>query len=75
MTARLRVAVRTGSDPTLLRTDPVPAELAARALADLSEAGIGLSDFNLGQPSLHDVFLALTGVPATSDKSALEPTS
>ena len=31
------------------------------ALADLSGAGIAISDFALGQPSLDEVFLALTG--------------
>jgi ABC-2 type transport system ATP-binding protein len=36
-------------------------ELVARALGRLADAGIGVSDFALGQPSLDDVFLALTG--------------
>jgi ABC-2 type transport system ATP-binding protein len=36
-------------------------ELAARALGRLTGAGIGVSDFTLGQPSLDEVFLALTG--------------
>ena len=34
------------------------------ALAELSRAGIAVSDFALGQPSLDEVFLALTGQPA-----------
>jgi ABC-2 type transport system ATP-binding protein len=37
------------------------AEQVARALAELTRAGIGVSDFALGQPSLDEVFLALTG--------------
>jgi ABC-2 type transport system ATP-binding protein len=34
---------------------------AAPALAALAEAGIAVSDFSLGQPSLDEVFFALTG--------------
>ncbi len=37
------------------------AEQAARALADLARDGITVDDFALGQPSLDEVFLALTG--------------
>ena len=37
---------------------------AAEAIAALSGAGIGIADFSLGQPSLDEVFLALTGHPA-----------
>jgi ABC-2 type transport system ATP-binding protein len=40
------------------------AELAAHALGQLAGAGIGVSDFALGQPSLDEVFLALTGSQA-----------
>jgi ABC-2 type transport system ATP-binding protein len=36
-------------------------EIAAHALGRLTSAGIGVSDFALGQPSLDEVFLALTG--------------
>jgi ABC-2 type transport system ATP-binding protein len=38
--------------------------LVATALAELAAAGIGVTDFTLGQPSLDEVFLALTGHPA-----------
>ncbi len=37
---------------------------AAEAVADLSRAGVRIADFSLGQPSLDEVFLALTGHPA-----------
>ena len=37
--------------------------IALRALSRLTEAGIAVSDFSLGQPSLDEVFLALTGTP------------
>ncbi|MQA11320.1 MAG: ATP-binding cassette domain-containing protein [Pseudonocardiaceae bacterium] len=36
------------------------AEHASRALAELGRAGITVDDFSLGQPSLDEVFLALT---------------
>jgi ABC-2 type transport system ATP-binding protein len=37
------------------------AEQAARALGELTRAGITVDNFSLGQPSLDEVFLALTG--------------
>ncbi|WP_405894914.1 ATP-binding cassette domain-containing protein [Streptomyces sp. NBC_00104] len=37
------------------------AEAAARALAELARTGITVDNFALGQPSLDEVFLALTG--------------
>ncbi|KUL22850.1 ATP-binding cassette domain-containing protein [Streptomyces regalis] len=37
------------------------AEQAARALAELARTGITVDNFSLGQPSLDEVFLALTG--------------
>ncbi|MEV0689251.1 ATP-binding cassette domain-containing protein [Streptomyces sp. NPDC050388] len=37
------------------------AEQAARALGELAAAGITVDNFSLGQPSLDEVFLALTG--------------
>ena len=49
------------------------AEQASRALAELAEAGIVVDDFSLGQPSLDEVFLALTDRPRsrtqTDDRS------
>ena len=38
--------------------------IAIQALSRLTEAGIAVSDFSYGQPSLDEVFLALTGTPA-----------
>lgn len=37
------------------------AEQAARALSELTAAGVTVDNFSLGQPSLDEVFLALTG--------------
>jgi ABC-2 type transport system ATP-binding protein len=49
------------SDPAALSAPCSDADRAAEALAELSRAGIRIADFSLGQPSLDEVFLALTG--------------
>ncbi|HEX2085235.1 MAG TPA: ATP-binding cassette domain-containing protein [Solirubrobacteraceae bacterium] len=66
-----RILARTLDAPVHLETDPaalsVPvtdADRAADAVAELSRAGLPLAGFALGQPSLDEVFLALTGHPA-----------
>jgi ABC-2 type transport system ATP-binding protein len=45
----------------------------AQAFAALSRAGIAVTEFALGQPTLDEVFLALTGHP-TADQPAEEST-
>jgi len=42
------------------------------ALAGLPHAGIAVTDFSLGQPSLDEVFLALTGRPAKERTDMIE---
>ena len=37
------------------------ADTAAAAVAELIASGIEVTDFSMGQPSLDDVFFALTG--------------
>jgi ABC-2 type transport system ATP-binding protein len=51
-------------DPAALSAPNAEPGRAAEALAALSREGIGVADFSLGQPSLDEVFLALTGRPA-----------
>ncbi|MFJ2771424.1 ATP-binding cassette domain-containing protein [Streptomyces sp. NPDC087300] len=46
------------------------AEQASRALAELARSGITVDNFALGQPSLDEVFLALTGEDATHHEPA-----
>ncbi|MEW2114407.1 ATP-binding cassette domain-containing protein [Streptomyces sp. NPDC005474] len=46
------------------------AEQAARALAELARLGITVDNFSLGQPSLDEVFLALTGHDTQADSTA-----
>ncbi|MFC4600814.1 ATP-binding cassette domain-containing protein [Cohnella hongkongensis] len=57
-------AVRLHSDPAALSVSISDPELAANALTGLNRAGIQTVQFSLGQPSLDEVFLALTGHPA-----------
>lgn len=51
-------------DEGALRAKVARDELAPQALAQLAAAGIGIAEFALAQPSLDDVFLAITGKPA-----------
>jgi ABC-2 type transport system ATP-binding protein len=79
LTEVLGTEVQPGSDPVALTaraaasgSERGAAEQAARALSRLAEAGIVVDDFSLGQPSLDEVFLALTDRPAT-DPAVEEP--
>ncbi len=51
-------------DPAALSCPCPDGDQAAQAVAELGRAGIGIAEFSLGQPSLDEVFLALTGRPA-----------
>ena len=59
------------ADPAALSAQCADSARAAIAVAELARAGIGIADFSLDQPSLDEVFLALTGHPA--DDPAGEP--
>ena len=48
-------------DPAALSAGCADADRAAEAVAQLSRSGVNVADFSLGQPSLDEVFLALTG--------------
>jgi daunorubicin/doxorubicin transport system ATP-binding protein len=63
----LQVAVHPEADPAALSAQVTDPHRVALALAELARAGVALSDFALGQPSLEEVFLALTGRPAGTD--------
>jgi ABC-2 type transport system ATP-binding protein len=51
-------------------SDREAAEQASRALAELARAGITVDNFALGQPTLDEVFLALTDHPGTEEDAA-----
>ncbi|HWL35794.1 MAG TPA: ATP-binding cassette domain-containing protein [Frankiaceae bacterium] len=52
------------SDPASVSARAPEADRVAAGLAELAAAGIDVAEFSLGQPSLDEVFLALTGHPA-----------
>src|SRR5688572_32418796 len=60
----LGVPVYLESDPAALSARVSDPERVARALTELSHADVAVAEFALGQPSLDEVFLALTGRPA-----------
>jgi ABC-2 type transport system ATP-binding protein len=60
----LGTAVQLGNDPAALSARVDDVERVAYALAALSRSDIEVTTFALGQPSLDEVFLALTGQPA-----------
>ncbi len=62
-------AVNLEPDPAALSASCADGDRAAEAVAELTRAGVGIADFSLGQPSLDEVFLALTGRPAEPDGS------
>ncbi len=68
----LEVPVHLESDPAALSARISDAERVAHALAELSRSGVALTNFSLGQPSLDEVFLALTGRPAENDGATEE---
>ncbi|PWW24152.1 ABC-2 type transport system ATP-binding protein [Geodermatophilus normandii] len=60
-------------DPAALSAVGADAERAAIAVAELATAGIPLAHFSLQQPSLDEVFLALTGHAADDADDASRP--
>jgi ABC-2 type transport system ATP-binding protein len=57
-------AVHLEPDPAALSAPCADGDRGAEAVAALSRAGVRVASFSLGQPSLDEVFLALTGRPA-----------
>jgi ABC-2 type transport system ATP-binding protein len=75
---RTQAAQQLGAALGVVSLEPDPAALtvacsdpmrAADAVAALARSGVGVATFTLGQPSLDEVFLALTGHPA-EDRAA-----
>lgn len=62
---RLGAAVQASAEGARLAVAAAPEEASA-AVAALLGRGIALTDFALGQPSLDEVFFALTGAPASA---------
>ncbi|HLE96976.1 MAG TPA: DUF4162 domain-containing protein, partial [Candidatus Thermoplasmatota archaeon] len=66
----LGVEVRAGTDAASLTANVADEGAASEALGVLAGRGVRVTDFSLGQPSLDEVFLALTGRPAEDAKEA-----
>jgi ABC-2 type transport system ATP-binding protein len=60
----LGVPVHPDADAAALTASVSDPERVARALMELSRADVDVAEFSLGQPSLDEVFFALTGRPA-----------
>jgi ABC-2 type transport system ATP-binding protein len=65
--ARELETVHLEPDPAALSVPCSDADRAAEAVAELSRSGVRIADFSLGQPTLDEVFLALTGHPAEEE--------
>jgi len=68
----LGAEVHAGSDAGALTARAAGEALVAEALIALTGAGVGIAEFSVGQPSLDEVFFALTGRPAEDTTSAGE---
>jgi ABC-2 type transport system ATP-binding protein len=64
LTASLGTPFQLEPDPAAISAQVSDPELVATALAELARCCVPLAEFSLGQPSLDQVFLALTGHPA-----------
>jgi ABC-2 type transport system ATP-binding protein len=72
----LDAPIRLEADPAVLSAQMTESngtpELGAKAtsaLAELTEAGVAVTQFALGQPTLDEAFLALTGRPAEHEEA------
>jgi ABC-2 type transport system ATP-binding protein len=63
----LGAEVHLESDPSALSVRCADADRAAEAVGALARADIEVANFSLGQPSLDEVFMALTGHPAEDE--------
>ncbi|AXB45575.1 ATP-binding cassette domain-containing protein [Amycolatopsis albispora] len=68
----LDVPVEHDSDPVALTVRVPEPDKVAAALAELPAAGVKVAAYSLGQPSLDEVFLALTGHTAEEAEEELE---
>jgi ABC-2 type transport system ATP-binding protein len=66
--ARALGLVHLEADPSALSVQCAEPDKGAEAIAALGRAGIGVAAFSLGQPTLDEVFLALTGHTAETQE-------
>ena len=72
LSTALDAEVHLEADPTALSARVSQPERVPNALAELERADIPVAEFGLGQPSLDEVFLALTGHPAEDQAEEFE---
>ncbi len=72
LAAVMEAPVLLESDPAVVSTSARDTHEVTRAMAELASAGIAVGEFSYGQPSLDEVFLALTGHPADDDTTTEE---
>ncbi|MGC5033510.1 ATP-binding cassette domain-containing protein [Micromonospora sp. DT229] len=72
LTQVLGTSVRPATEPNTLSSAATDPSLAGQALTALTAAGVTVAAFSLGQPSLDEVFLTLTGHPAEDHNSTEE---
>jgi len=68
----LGIAAQSEPDPMALSAQVSDPELLAHTITALSQAEITVSEFSLEQPSLDEVFLALTGGPVKDEKTTIK---
>jgi ABC-2 type transport system ATP-binding protein len=73
LSSALDASAHLESDPAALSAPVADAERAAEAISELFRADVTVANFSLGQPSLDEVFLALTGHPAEERDEDEEP--
>lgn len=61
------------TEPAVLAVKTTRPDDAPAILAALADAGVDVSDFTFGAPTLDDVFFALTGRPAEDQKAEVKP--
>jgi len=72
LAATLGVTIERDTDPAALIARGATPDRIAVGLAELVNAGITVEEFALGQPSLDEVFLSLTGHPAETEDETEE---
>lgn len=69
LSQQLQTSVSLETEPASLSVPCADPALASKTLQGLTDNGFALASFGLGQPSLDEVFLALTGQPSEAETS------
>jgi ABC-2 type transport system ATP-binding protein len=69
----LGVVVKNGDEAQVLSAQIADSARVADAMTELARSGVGVQEFSLGQPSLDEVFFALTGHSAEHRAEEVRP--